>query len=126
LQTSAHSPLRIAEPLHRALLPGALDPRFRLFPERAVVVLDAVLLAVALDLGDPAIPRLGLARIAWPLAQLRPDVGGRGDAGGGDRQLSPLRKQALDRCQLGSSRALDGRKTFGLGPLLIGGWEHKL
>lgn len=63
------------------MLPQAQDSLNLLQPSRCGLLagpLSPVLLAVALDPGDAAIPCLSLRRIAQPLSQLLCDVGGAG------------------------------------------------
>jgi integrase len=59
-----------------------------------------VLLAVALNVSDAAIPCLAFGRVLGPLSQLVADVGRRGDAGGGDRQLATFGEHTLSDSQL--------------------------
>jgi len=95
--------LRLADsPPHR-LLARSLGPSFRLAAKGSVGVRDAVLLAVALDLRDAAIPCRPLRRVAWPLPQLGLDVGGRGDPPRDDRQLASLRENLIGNGQLAAS-----------------------
>jgi hypothetical protein len=101
-------------PPHR-LLARSLGSSFRLPSKGFVRVLDAVLLAVALDLRDAAIPSLALGRIARPLPQLVLDVGGRGDPRRDDRQLAPLRENLIGDGQLAASGITDNGHVRPLG-----------
>ena len=68
LLAEAESFLHPLKSPQRRLLAGALGSSLCLRAEWLVRVLDLVLVAVALDLGDAAIPRLLLCRIARPVA----------------------------------------------------------
>jgi hypothetical protein len=70
-----------------------------------------VLLAVALNPGNAAIPCVPLRRIARPPPQLGLDVGGRGDPRGDERQLSPLGENLV------GDRQLPARSLSGVGQL---------
>lgn len=81
-------------------------------PECSIGVLDSVSLAVGLDLLDATIPGVPFPQLTRPVAKLVLDVGGRGDAGGGDRQLAALCEDALGDGQLLPRRARrDGGPT---------------
>ncbi len=96
----AKNALHLHEPSPHCLLTRSLGSPFCLPPKGFARVLDAVLMAVVLDLQDPAIPRLLFGRIVRPLPQLVLDVGGRGDPRGDDRHLAPLRENLLGDRQL--------------------------
>ena len=68
--SEAEGSLCLSESPPRRLLARSLGSLFRLPAKGFARVLDAVLLAVALDLRDAAIPCLPLCRIARPLPQL--------------------------------------------------------
>src|SRR6266516_7382642 len=107
--------LHLVEPPQRGLLAGALGSSRSLPAKRSVWVRDPVLLAVALDVGDTVVPRLLLRRVTRPLAQLVPDVGGRGDASRGDRKLAALREDLICHRQLPARRVPGGRQLVQLG-----------
>lgn len=69
---------------------------------------DGVLLAVALDPLDAAIPCPSKIRLGGPLTKLPGDVGGRRDASGGERQLAPSGKDRVDRRGLAGRHAARG------------------
>lgn len=71
-----------------------------LSPKRSLGIIDAVPLAVGLDLLHAAIPGFALGRVARPLAKLPLDVGGRGDMGGGDRQLAAVGEDTVGDLKL--------------------------
>jgi hypothetical protein len=115
--------LRLLEASQRRLLAGALGSSLRLPAERLVWVLDSVLVAVALDLGDAAIPGLLLRRIARSLAKLAPDVGGWVETGGEDRHLAALGQHGVGDRQLAAGGIADlghpGQLGFVAGEMLV-------
>lgn len=111
----AKGSLCLLQPPPRCLLPRSLGSLFGLPTKGVVRVFDAVLLAVALDLGDAAIPCLPLGRIARPLPQLGLDVGGQGDPRRDDRRLAALRENLIGYGQLAAGRVADNRNIRQLG-----------
>jgi hypothetical protein len=64
----AKDALHLVESSQSRLLASALSASLGLAAESAGRVRDAVLLAVALDMGDATIPRLAFSRVTRPLS----------------------------------------------------------
>src|SRR3954447_6185957 len=94
-------PLALLEPALRPVVLQCLSVLLRPPAQSAVSIPDAVSQAVALDSPHRFVPLAGLGRIARTLAQLRPDVAGRGSPGGRGGEAFAVGKDRLDHRLLG-------------------------